>query len=723
MANNVLLASDSFASGSLAVSWSALASFLKCKVVGSGASAVTEPNIAGTAAGQIWTAVSWPNDQISEITLGAGFQNTISTYCIPAVRMQAGASESGYVANITDGAIGTVSIYRKDSGAATRLGSQVTGLTIAAGDVWSLSAVGACISLYQNYKRIAFYFDTTYTSGDPGYEQFDSTTITRSQVSSWRGYSAIQQDGVWQKRGVVIPAIAGDLASSGYGAYQSSIIQDANAQILSGIVNKMWFSGGGTTANIYYAESPLADGQVWTRGASAVLNSYSNGQVVKVGATYHMFAQASNAQGSGSIDHLTSSDYGQTWSVADSAILSAGGAGAWDHLGFYVLASPVLIGSTWYMLYCGTATGGNLLFKTGVATSPALGGPWTKYASNPVMPNAVASTPVKVGNTWYTWAGSGPSSPVIASNNYNPTEATRWKSSDLLAWTLDVHSVHHSQLNEAVNAITAPVGGLIPTSVLDIGGKAHLYSISCPADGGAPQIYQVGLAVAPVPIASLVAQPEDGLQQIGVDAFTSGAGDLSADWTLPTGGTKLQIIAGPYVEPTATSTVCQAVRTRETYAANQYSKIVLQALTGTLAQSLVWPTVRNSLVALTNYEGRIASPTGTTDAAAGIYKRVAGTPTQIGPTSTCDPVVGDAWSLSVVDGSDGFPVLSLFQNDVLILQVQDQSATPLTTGNPGIQASSVLAIADAQIASWAGGNANVIPNYPPNNPTRGARSK
>jgi hypothetical protein len=252
-----------------------------------------------------------------------------------------------------------------------------------------------------------------------------------------------------------------------------------------------------------------------------------------------------------------------------------------------------------------------------------------------------------------------------------------------------------------------------------------MYYTGSPSDNIQPSDYQVGLALAPVgsTIAGIVANPEDGLQQIATDAFTSGAGDLSANWTLPTGGTKLKIIAGPYVEPTATSTVCQAVYTGASFSANQYSEIVLQALTGTLAQSLVWPTVLSSTAALTNYEARIASPTGTSDAAAAIYKRVAGVATQIGPTGTIDPLVGDAFRLSVVTGSDGFPVLSLFQNEFLILQVQDQSATPLTTGNPGIQAESVLAIADAQIASWAGGNANVIPNYPPNNPQRSSVSK
>ena len=135
------------------------------------------------------------------------------------------------------------------------------------------------------------------------------------------------------------------------------------------------------------------------------------------------------------------------------------------------------------------------------------------------------------------------------------------------------------------------------------------------------------------------------------------------------------------------------------------------------------PMVLASTTALTDYEGWIASPTATRDAAAAIYKRVAGTATQIGPTASVTPAVGDVWRLSVFTGSDGFPVLSLFQNGYLVLQVQDSSSTPITSGNPGIAAYSSLAIGDAQISLWAGGNANVTPNYPPVNPGRSTRSK
>ena len=222
------------------------------------------------------------------------------------------------------------------------------------------------------------------------------------------------------------------------------------------------------------------------------------------------------------------------------------------------------------------------------------------------------------------------------------------------------------------------------------------------------------MAIAPASIASIVTANEDGVQETAVDAFTSGAGSLDGNWTTPTGGTALKIVGTSpyYVEPTTTSTLCQAVYIGASYGQNQYSEVTLATLSGTLFQRYIAPMVLASTTALTDYEAEIGSPTATSDAAAKIYKRVAGTPTQIGPTAGCEPQVGDVWRLSVVFGSDGFPVLSLFQNGFLILQVQDQSATPITSGNPGMAAYSSVAIADAQISLFAAGNANVIPAYP-----------
>ena len=704
MPNNQLLASDNFASGSLAAGWSAIQGFSTSKVVGSGASAVTEPNTAAVTAGQYWNAAT-PNDQTSELTLGAGWTSSTSTYALPCVRMQSGAY-SGYIANIGDGSATAVAIYVVTAGVNTILGAQITGLTIAAGDVWTLQAAGAVISLYQNGERVGYRQDTTYTSGFSGYLQYDSAAITRTQVSSWRGYSAVQQSGVWTKQGIVVPAIAGDLASSGYGTYQPSIIKDTNAQILSGTVCKMWFSGGGTSANIYYAES--TDGNNWIRYGSAVLASYSNGQVVKVGSTYHMFAQPSGSQGSGTIARFTSSD-GLSWSLADASVLGAGGAGAWDQTGFYVLAQPVLFNGTWYMFYCGLASGGNGLFKTGVATASAITGPWTKSGGNPLISNAVPATPVQVGNTWYMWTAGGPAGFLQQSgtgnDNYEPIGNRRWQSTDLLTWINPVSSIQHSQIFEDVNGI---VGGIAACQVIDIGTppKAFLYSISSPNDNGAPQDYQIAVATAPVSIASLVTQNEDAASQVATDSFTSGIGDLSANWATPTGDTKLQIIAGNLVEASAINTTCAMRYVGASFNNDHYSDVTVQAV----GDSYVQPCVRCQSVN-TYYTVNIFGTLGTRNSTAfQVFKIVAGASTAVGPVTPYTPNAGDVFRLAVTTGSDGNPILSVYQNGFLMLQVEDYSNAIPSGGAPGMAIYSAT-LTHGQISAWAGGNANVIPTY------------
>jgi hypothetical protein len=268
MANNTLLASDNFtrANGSLGANWTAVFGQATAQIV----SNTAQPVALSTNGGQVFSGTAWTADQTSEITLGASFVNENGTYVTPVVRMQAG-SYSGYIANITDAAIGTIGIYRVDSGVTTLLGAQVAGLTISAGDVWSFQAAGAVLSLYQNGNRVAYRADATYTSGSAGFILFSSVNVTHAQVASWRGYSGVQQDGIWQKQGVVLPLIASDIASSGFGLFQPSVINDNGTY-------KMWVSGGGTSANIYIATSP--DGKNWTRQGSPVLSGFANGVVL-----------------------------------------------------------------------------------------------------------------------------------------------------------------------------------------------------------------------------------------------------------------------------------------------------------------------------------------------------------------------------------------------------------------------------------------------------------
>lgn len=697
MANNQLLASDNFASGSLAAGWSSVFGLSVCQVV----SNRTEPAALSAEAGQIWTGLTWPNDHTSEVTLGAGTTQEVTTYnVILRVRMQSGAN-SGYRADITNG---TALLFKLTAGATVQLGSTVSGLTAAAGDIWVLQAAGSCISLYQNGTRVLYFYDVTYASGSPGYSQFSSSNIAHSVVASWRGYSAVQQDGVWQKQGIVIPAIAADLThtTAGTGLQCWSIFQDTNAQLLSGTVYKAWLISDQTNdANsaMYYAES--ADGINWTRRASPVLSNFTNGSVFKNGSTYYMYCQASGASGSGTMQVFTSSD-GISWAQqTPSQTIGLGGVGAWDHGSFYNIITVVISNGTWYGFYNGNNGGA---FSTGFATSTD-GINWVKSASNPVISSVLTAGAIALVNgTYYQWGSSHQTGQ--GASTLDPYDTVRYSSTNLTSWTLSSHSVHHSQLFESLNAGT---GGIVPAGIATVGNKTYLWANSAPNDGAAPQVSQISLAIAPAVIASLVTAPEDGTSQIAVDPFTSGAGNLSPNWVTPTGSTKLQIVSGPFVEATTLGAINQMCYTGSVFNANQYSEITLHAATN--VNQFLCPTVRAQIGSDSCYFASIKGPLGSSNPSTDITARVNGVNTQIGPLYTLTPSVGDVFRLSVITGSDGFPVLSLFQNGFLILQVQD-TTNALTSGFPGMLMLSATSLSNNQISSWAGGNANVIPTYP-----------
>jgi hypothetical protein len=700
--NNQLLASDNFVSGSLAAGWSPLPGLAKAQVV-VGSPNVTEPNVVGTGAGQIWTGITWPNDQISEVTIqnlsNANASNTVGL----AVRFNS-VVQSGYLA-ILNGLSGNLIVFKDVAGSVTQLGSTVTGLTFAAGDVVSFQAAGAGLTVYKNGQRIYFLYDTTFTSGSPGFDQNSGVSVSASQVSAWRGYSAVQQDGIWQKQGITIAPVVGDLSNTtpGVGIQCWNIFQDTNAQILSGTVFKTWIVSDWSNdvqSSMFYAES--TDGINWTRRPTAVLAGVTNGSVFKVGSTYYMYGQASGASGSGNMLVYTSSD-GISWAQqTPSQVLSKGTGGQWDAGSFYNIISVAIVGGTWYGFY-NAANGGP--FSTGLATSTD-GINWTKFGSSPVIQSALTGSALaNVGGTWYMWCTAN--QPGQGGTSLDPFEMVRYSSTNLTTWTFSAHSMHMSQLYESVNALT---GGLTCGAILDVGGKAYQYTNSSQGDSSAPQVGQIGLAIAPVSISSVVLFGEDAAQQIAADGFTSGIGDLSSNWVTPTGSTKLQIVAGNSCEGTVLATSCFMAYAGASFSPNHYSEVVLKTLSD--SGQFISPAVRMQIGAKSWYAINLQGPVGTLNASLSIARQVAGVSTQLGPAHNITPQIGDVYRISVFNGSDGFPVLSVFQNGFLILQATDYGSSALSTGFPGMGIFASTSLANAQLSSWAGGNANVIPAYP-----------
>jgi len=257
---------------------------------------------------------------------------------------------------------------------------------------------------------------------------------------------------------------------------------------------------------------------------------------------------------------------------------------------------------------------------------------------------------------------------------------------------------------ESLNTTT---GQCYPGAIIDVGGKAYLYTMSSPADGNPPNgnIWQIGLAVAPAPIASIVTAKEEAVSFVASDNFSSGVGSLSNNWTTPVGGHALQIIAGNLCEMGTISVVCGEAYTGVTFSNDQYSEITIQILAN---GQFFAPTVRNQTASVGWYGINIVGPIGSAVNSFYINKNVGGTFTQIGPSQTITLQVGDVIRLSVVGN-----VISAFQNGFLIQQVQDNSNT-FSSGFPGLGGFTTTLV-QAQVSLWAGGNAGVIPNYNPPN--------
>ena len=128
-----------------------------------------------------WSNISsWPNNQYSEMTVSTltGSSNNL----IPAVRMDT-ATNSGYFLLVGGG--GAVEIAKYTSGTQTPLAT-VTGITITAGDVFRISAIGPNIVAFHNGVAIMTVSDATYASGTVGISIF-AGVLANARSSLWAG--------------------------------------------------------------------------------------------------------------------------------------------------------------------------------------------------------------------------------------------------------------------------------------------------------------------------------------------------------------------------------------------------------------------------------------------------------------------------------------------------------------------------------------------------------
>jgi hypothetical protein len=701
VANNVLLASDNFASGSVAPGWNAAFGLSVCQVV----SHQAEANALSVQAAQFWTGIAFPVDQISEFTVGSGWVNESGTVISLIVRATGNTSgtKTCYQADLTFNATGpsAAALYVVTNGTAVQQGATITGLTVATGDVWVFQAAGSVVVLYQNNNFIGYFADASIKNGSPGFMCYSSINVAHAPIASWRGYNAKQQDGVWQKQGIAVAPNATDLAS--FGAQNPTILLDTNPQLLgSSPVWKMWFWAG--TNNLGYAESAQNDGINWTRRSPDVIaaGNVVDPIVLKIANTYHLYGVNLGASPT-AVYHFTSAD-GISWSAGTQVL--TGTAAAWDAYLIFFTPFYITSGGTWHAIYTGyTSSAAATPGQLGHATSPD-GITWTKDAANPVQSNFIGlQSLLQIGGVWYGWGaavnpGRGSSAP-----GDTPGSGLRMQTTDFVHWTNPVHTMHFGQIFEGLNGV---VGGNYPVGViLVINNQSYLYRTASVNDISGSH-NQISLAIAPVPPSSLILFNEDGVKQTSSDNFTSGLGNLSGNWSTPVGLTKLQIVAGNLVEGTATAVSCGMVYTGAGFANDQYSEVTVGALPA--STNYIAAMVRAQLGAFNCYQFIVQGPTGSLVAGASIQKKISGVTTQVGPLASLTLQIGDVLRM-VAQGSN--PVLlSAYQNGYLILQVEDWASTYLS-GSPGMLCFANTTLTQSQISLWAGGNAGVMPPYPP----------
>lgn len=703
MANNQLLASDNFASGSLAAGWSAPAGF-QTAVITAGTPHFAEPPSTSAAGIQFWTGLTWGSDQICEVTVETFTSETGTTLALHARNNLGGNTANGYQVLIQ---AGTYNIYRADSGVVTSLASG--SITIVAGDVLTFAVIGSCLLLYQNGTRIAYTGDATYTSGFPGFAVSTTTNVTHVQVASWRGYSIQQADGVWTKQACVLPASAAELLNATIGTGNTGFLgmSFGPARFLSGNVYRGYFANGlGTN----YAES--IDGKVWQRySGNPIISGKYGVDVFFYNGTYYLLTQVTPGN---SVPHLQTSTDGLTFT--DQGACSGLSAGF-----YYGMHFADVIGGTFYALFSGLNSGANNQPSTYLATSPDAK-TWTvQNSGSPVIVGTFCGCQIsKIGGSYYFWATQNqPGQGNAAGSEFDPYEAVRYQSTNLTSWTAS-KSVHNSLISDSLNINT---GGVAACAVIDVNGLAFMYYQGGPNDAAGNQIYQTMLATAPTSVENLINFPETATSQVAADPFTRGAGGLGPNWTTPTGASPLQIASSGIVEPSALNTTCIGLYSGAAFSQNQYSEVTIKTLSGTTFDQYIILIVLGQTGVLSFYGVQLTTATGTisSTSAFSIFKKVNGSNTLLNPVGSASTPnnitlsVGDVIRLAATAGSDGSIILTVYQNGFQVLQAQDYAAT-FTSGLPGVFQFATDAINESQISAWAGGNLGVIPPYPPPNP-------
>jgi|SRR5580658_222029 hypothetical protein len=146
------------------------------------ASNLAEPSAAGNA-DSWWNALTWGNDQWSEVTVAA----CVSSYVGISLRQSTAGAVTAYRLfwNGTLGASGTWTIQKVVANTFTTLASG--SLTLNAGDSLLGVVVGSNLLFYWNGYLFAAATDSAIASGAAGFMLATAGAVTAASINSWKG--------------------------------------------------------------------------------------------------------------------------------------------------------------------------------------------------------------------------------------------------------------------------------------------------------------------------------------------------------------------------------------------------------------------------------------------------------------------------------------------------------------------------------------------------------
>lgn len=185
LAGNVL-ASDSFGradANPIGANWSTISGVPALQIV---SNQIEDTTTGGSVtAREIYSAISWPNDQYSQCTL-VHLNSGSTSYGGVCVRQSTGA-DTGYYSIAGSAGDPNVYIARQLAGVHTNLAS--AAYTFSPGDVLYFSAVGTTLTVKINGVTKVTFTDTNIASGSAGLAVYAGSSVGDSIVDNWSGGS------------------------------------------------------------------------------------------------------------------------------------------------------------------------------------------------------------------------------------------------------------------------------------------------------------------------------------------------------------------------------------------------------------------------------------------------------------------------------------------------------------------------------------------------------